>query len=281
MEIKYAVQRISDEFEIPFHNAILFRIDIGTNLCMKNPVSDYLMLLDNHRRIKKSIIKDYQTVYFSTTERQITFYDKLAQFKPKFEIPFSSYTDNILRVELRYKKKIADEFDIGRNIKVSDLYDVGFYNNLLNRLVDEYFKIIKTSKPIINKKPNVHLLTSYYGKIGLNLRGGLNNAFVLIDSLQRRFEFGSTLPKYKAVVFVHGCFWHGHMCKAGKLPKTRIEFWTKKIRNNKVRDMRNIEALQSEGWKVNVIWECEIKTKLARKIRLIRLIEDISCINSI
>lgn len=67
------------------------------------------------------------------------------------------------------------------------------------------------------------------------------------------------LPKYKAVIFVHGCFWHGHDCPAGKLPKTNYEFWSKKIGENKNRDQRNYEKLKEDGWDVIVIWQCEIK----------------------
>lgn len=83
------------------------------------------------------------------------------------------------------------------------------------------------------------------------------------------------LPKYHTVLFVHGCFWHGHTCKAGKLPETRVEFWTKKIGDNRIRDQQNIEVLQSDGWKVIVIWQCEIKSKSNQEIRLNRLIEQI------
>lgn len=64
------------------------------------------------------------------------------------------------------------------------------------------------------------------------------------------------LPKYRAVIFVHGCFWHGHDCKYFKLPKTRPEFWSDKIGKNRLRDRMNIRAVQSLGWRTLVIWEC-------------------------
>lgn len=68
------------------------------------------------------------------------------------------------------------------------------------------------------------------------------------------------LPKYKTVIFVHGCFWHGHEgCKKSKLPETRKEFWEEKINSNIERDRKNITALENIGWKVMVIWECELK----------------------
>lgn len=69
------------------------------------------------------------------------------------------------------------------------------------------------------------------------------------------------LPKYGAVIFVHGCFWHGHEnCPAFRLPKTRTEWWKKKIDANRDRDLRNEAALRELGWHVVTIWECAVRT---------------------
>ena len=68
------------------------------------------------------------------------------------------------------------------------------------------------------------------------------------------------LPKYKTVIFVHGCFWHGHEgCKYYVVPKTKTEWWVDKINRNKTIDAQSISSLQSTGWKVLEIWECELK----------------------
>jgi DNA mismatch endonuclease (patch repair protein) len=69
------------------------------------------------------------------------------------------------------------------------------------------------------------------------------------------------LPKYKTTIFINGCFWHGHNCQAGKLPETRKEFWKNKISGNIERDKKNKAALQKQGWKVIIIWQCELKNK--------------------
>lgn len=70
------------------------------------------------------------------------------------------------------------------------------------------------------------------------------------------------LPKYKTVVFVNGCFWHGHEnCKEGGIPKTNSQFWRDKILKNKERDERVSNELKQEGWKVLVVWECQLKDK--------------------
>ena len=83
------------------------------------------------------------------------------------------------------------------------------------------------------------------------------------------------LPKYKTVVFVHGCFWHGHTCNRGTLPETNHEFWQEKIGKNIERDARNASELKESNWNVIIVWQCEIKNKNERNIRLNKLIEEI------
>jgi DNA mismatch endonuclease (patch repair protein) len=80
------------------------------------------------------------------------------------------------------------------------------------------------------------------------------------------------LHKYKSIVFVHGCFWHGHEnCTKSKLPKSNVEFWENKRIANKSRDKKNIVLLKKDGWKVFIVWECEIKDKAKRNLYLKRL----------
>ncbi len=68
------------------------------------------------------------------------------------------------------------------------------------------------------------------------------------------------LPKYKTVIFVHGCFWHGHEgCRYFIVPKTRTEWWMNKIKGNIENDKKKREILQQEGWNVITVWECELK----------------------
>lgn len=68
------------------------------------------------------------------------------------------------------------------------------------------------------------------------------------------------LPKYKAVIFVNGCFWHHHEgCQFAYIPKTRTDFWIKKFRNNQVNDKLHRDTLEQMGWKVITVWECELK----------------------
>ena len=68
------------------------------------------------------------------------------------------------------------------------------------------------------------------------------------------------LPKYKAVVFVHGCFWHLHSgCRDGTVPKTRADYWKNKLLRNKERDKEHMRTLQKLGWRVLRLWECEVE----------------------
>ena len=84
------------------------------------------------------------------------------------------------------------------------------------------------------------------------------------------------LPKYKTVIFINGCFWHGHEgCKFYRLPKSNVEFWESKIINNKNRDVLNEIKLEELGWRVIRIWECEIRRVQDRNQSLEKLYNQI------
>ncbi|MCR6645866.1 MAG: very short patch repair endonuclease [Terricaulis sp.] len=67
------------------------------------------------------------------------------------------------------------------------------------------------------------------------------------------------LPTKRAVIFVHGCYWHGHGCAKGQLPKSRLDYWGEKIETNRERDARNRRDLKRLGWASAVVWQCELK----------------------
>ena len=86
------------------------------------------------------------------------------------------------------------------------------------------------------------------------------------------------LPKYKTVIFVNGCFWHGHQgCKYFVPPKTNTDFWNAKFKYNQERDERNYQKLRDIGWRVLIVWECEIRHGDTDK-RLKQLIEEIKTV---
>lgn len=80
--------------------------------------------------------------------------------------------------------------------------------------------------------------------------------------LHRRDLPGSpdiVLPRHRKVIFVHGCFWHGHDCPRGARPITRTDFWDAKLDRNVVRDREDTSGLEAAGWRVLVLWECQTK----------------------
>lgn len=72
----------------------------------------------------------------------------------------------------------------------------------------------------------------------------------------------------RKVIFIHGCFWHGHNCSKGRLPKSRPEYWIPKIETNKARDERSVNELRKAGWESLVVWQCEI-TKIDEAVGMI------------
>ena len=84
------------------------------------------------------------------------------------------------------------------------------------------------------------------------------------------------LAKYRTVIFLNGCFWHGHEgCKYYRLPKTNQEFWRRKIERNRARDEQSIARLLAMGWRPLVVWECELRGKQKQKETLEGLLNEI------
>jgi DNA mismatch endonuclease (patch repair protein) len=80
-------------------------------------------------------------------------------------------------------------------------------------------------------------------------------------------------PSRKKIIFVHGCFWHRHDCKAGrKIPKTNTEYWTEKISRNVVRDAEQSYSLQAAGWDRLIIWECEMRDEEQLKTKILEFL---------
>lgn len=82
------------------------------------------------------------------------------------------------------------------------------------------------------------------------------------------------LPKYQAVIFVHGCFWHGHDCRKGSRPTSNTDFWNEKLGKNIARDEANLIALQAKGWRCLTVWECQTKDATALSAMLHRFLTE-------
>ena len=79
-------------------------------------------------------------------------------------------------------------------------------------------------------------------------------------------------PARRCVLFVDGCFWHGHECPIGHLPSSNVDYWSNKIQKNRLRDERVRMLLRKQGWKVLSVWECEIQDRIALAQKLTRFL---------
>ena len=102
-----------------------------------------------------------------------------------------------------------------------------------------------------NTKPELHV-RSLLHRAGFRFR---------LSSKEVQGKPDIVLPKYKAVILVHGCFWHGHDCYRFSWPKSNRGFWKKKIEGNRERDARYIKELNKAGWRVCIVWECALRGK--------------------
>lgn len=82
------------------------------------------------------------------------------------------------------------------------------------------------------------------------------------------------LTRHKKAIFVHGCYWHGHGCSKGQLPKSRTDYWGSKIAINQARDRRNLDSLHLLGWGSLVLWQCEIKNHESLKQQLLSFLNE-------
>lgn len=80
------------------------------------------------------------------------------------------------------------------------------------------------------------------------------------------------LPSRRVAIFVHGCFWHGHDCRRGRAPSSNLEYWGPKLASNRERDSRKAAALAAAGWRVVVVWQCELDDEFALVRRLSSLL---------
>ena len=96
----------------------------------------------------------------------------------------------------------------------------------------------------------------------LRLRQALHAAGLRYKLHEKRLPGAPDLvfPKYRAALFVHGCFWHLHGCRYSKIPETRAEFWTHKLEASRERDRRVRNTLLESGWRVGIVWECALRS---------------------
>lgn len=115
-------------------------------------------------------------------------------------------------------------------------------------------------------------------EIEMLVRRGLHRRGLRFTLADRRLP-GSpdlVLKKHRAVVFVHGCYWHGHACGRGRRAGTNVEYWREKIAANQARDSRNEADLRAQGWRVFVVWGCQLRNATGREALLDTLAGEIN-----
>ena len=118
----------------------------------------------------------------------------------------------------------------------------------MDKFTAEKRSLIMSSVGSKNTKPEMYVRSTLHNN-GLRFR------------LYRKDLPGSpdiVLPRFKTVIFVNGCFWHGHDCPKGRRPASNLDFWNEKLDRNLRRDKENHRALRDKGWRVIIIWECEV-----------------------
>ena len=80
------------------------------------------------------------------------------------------------------------------------------------------------------------------------------------------------LSKFRTVIFVHGCFWHGHACRYGRLPKSKLRYWRPKIEANRLRDVSKHRQLRQRGWRLLVVWQCELRKPEAALKKMVQFL---------
>lgn len=178
--VKIALEMLSDSLHVDVTKGNIYRLDIGYNFHMKEPVWKYLGQLGNCKFMKKAIFGTFETVNFTNKSRALVFYDKNLETCHNNS---TSQVRNLLRYELQLKKKPASYFDLDK-IKVHFLYDVSFYNQMIDVLCSHYFMVTKIHQLIINPRnfTNKKLFNNTLMNIGINAFGYDNVLAALIEA---------------------------------------------------------------------------------------------------
>ena len=136
-------------------------------------------------------------------------------------------------------------------------------SEMVDRVPPERRSFIMSSVRSKDTKPEL-LVRRFLHKLGYRYR------------VHRRDLPGSpdlVFPSRRKAIFVHGCFWHGHDCRWGRLPKSKLDYWKPKIEANRERDQRNVAALKDAGWSVKVVWQCELRHPEAAVEQIVEFLE--------
>jgi len=174
-DTELALEKLSDSLQLPVKESKVFRLDIGANFLLNEPLQNYYSCLGALARFKKSQMANNQTLIYSTTAKALELYDKQREMKRKKEtLPEIFSGKNVLRYELQLRKRVSNSLKVAE-VKASDLYQEAFYIKGIDFWKDIYFKIGRINKMTINnkaiKKLNVKTTQKLLSLIGLKLYG--------------------------------------------------------------------------------------------------------------
>lgn len=189
IDVKNAIEALSDTLKIPLEKARITRMDVGHNFITKYSPSAYFYYLGPSSRYRRSLTSS--SLYYSNSLRTKLFYDKIAECKKSRSIvPNMLKNKNLLRFELRFMDKINKAFN-SRELLVQILYDKLFFVNIVDKYVSEYISINKLERIAFNKNVNLepkdilnHLILQ-----GINSLGGQNEVFELIEEARKKNQF--------------------------------------------------------------------------------------------
>ena len=159
-DTEFAIEKLSDELNLPFNESNIFRLDIGANIILSEPLQIYYASLGNKPRFKKSEIANKNSLLYTTSTRSLEFYDKIKEMKrSRQSIPKTLIGRNVLRYEVHLTKRVADSLNLPE-VKAKDLYEKNFYREAIIFWKELYFSLprIRTLKfemetlPLLNRK---------------------------------------------------------------------------------------------------------------------------------
>jgi hypothetical protein len=195
-DVQNAVQKISDLLHVPFEHSNITRIDIANNFILKYPETVYFEYLGNLNHYNR--LEQKNGLYYNQNDKQLVFYGKIIEQKDKRQIIPETYQNrNVLRYEMRFKNRLANEFN-QTEIKASDLYNEKFYENIIDVYKKNYFNISKIKQLNLNfeNMENAKNFKEYFYLLGLKQTFGNEvEAVKLIEVLSKKGLFENRTQK--------------------------------------------------------------------------------------
>lgn len=185
-DVHLSIEKLSAKIGIDISEAVVKRIDIAANLIVAQNVNTYLQLLSYKKRFKKSVYRNYESVYFLTDNTSLSFYDKRKEFiknnkgNPSLRSAYSSIIKdkNIIRYELKLKKKL-EKVNNGTQVKLKDIYTVSIYKKLIRLWYKNYTSIVKDRSASLSDFKD---FKDYLMVRGIEKIGGLSEFIIKLDS---------------------------------------------------------------------------------------------------